>query len=95
MLVVLSLLLVVSSALQEGNANSTDECSLLQDVHRDENRVTDLLQLTLLKEIVNQSPQAKKLLETTIKKLGGEYPISTLVRKLKQTGRTIPQAITL
>ena len=84
MIVVLSLLLLVSSALQEGNANSTNECSLLQDVHRDENRVIDLLQLTLLKEIVNQSPQAKKLLETTIKKLGGEYPISTLLHSCEE-----------
>ena len=58
MLVALSLLLLISSALQEGTANSTDECSLLQDVHRDENCVIDLLQLILLKEIVNQSPQA-------------------------------------
>ena len=46
MLVVLSLLLLVSSALQEGNATSTDACSLLQDIHscvRDENHVTNLL----------------------------------------------------
>ena len=84
MIVALSLLLLVSSALPEGTANSTDECSLLQDVHRDENRVIDFLQLTLLKEIVNQSPQAKKLLETTIKKLGGEYLISTLLHSCEE-----------
>ena len=61
MLVALSLLLLVSSALQKGTATSTDECSLLQDIHscvRDENEVTNLLQLTLLKQIITQSPHA-------------------------------------
>ena len=78
MIVSLSLLLLVSSTLQEGTANSTDECSLLQDIDscvRDENHVTNLLQLTLLKQIINQSPQATKLdqleslLQTIIKSL--------------------------
>ena len=78
MIVALSLLLLVSSALSKGTANSTEECSLLQDGHscvRDENQVTNLLQLTLLKQIINQSPQATKLdqleslLQTIIKSL--------------------------
>ena len=102
MIVALSLLLLVSSALQEGIANSTDECSLLQDVHscvRDENHVTNLLQLTLLKHIINQSPQATKLdqleslLQAIIKKIdddshqlnrSNEYPTSRIFHSCEE-----------
>ena len=83
MLVALSLLLLISSTLESTAETSSADLGF-QDCLSDENRVTDLLQLTLLKEIVNQSPQAKKLLETTIKKLGGEYPISTLLHSCEE-----------
>ena len=83
MLEVLCLLMLVSSTLQqEGTANSTEECSLLQDIHScviDENHVTNLLQLTLLKQIINQSPQTAKLdeleslLQTIIEKLDDSH----------------------
>ena len=110
MIVVLSLLLLVSSALQEGTANSTNECSLLQDIHscvRDENHVTNLLQLTLLKQIINQSPQATKLdqleslLQTIIKKLDDdshqlnrsyEYPTSRLLHSCEEIKTSWPDS---
>ena len=106
MIVALSLLLLVSSAIQESNANSTDECSLLQDVHscvRDENHVTNLLQLTLLKQIINQSPQATKLdqleslLLTIIKKLDGScqsdrYPTSRLLYSCEEIKTSWPDS---
>ena len=107
MLVVLSLLLLVSSALQEGTATSTDACSLLQDVHScviDENHVTNLLQLTLLKQIINQSPQATKLdeleslLQTIIKKLDDDsrqsnrYPTSRLLYSCEEIKTSWPDS---